>query len=181
MLGCRETGEVARCVFAMRLRAWRRRWIAISERDGAPCSPSAAAPAVWRRAQSPARSVPGGAPYAARDPCPDSAHRRLAQAPPQRTTAWASGSRPMGSAYSCNSAGGRVAGSGLARESIGDLADGIRGFLPECGGMQTAVESAESALATLARLLTFPVRRVVRARCSDLSVVDVVRHRLWHL
>jgi hypothetical protein len=30
----------------------RARWIAISERDGAPCSPSVAAPVVWRRAHN---------------------------------------------------------------------------------------------------------------------------------
>ena len=53
----------------------RARRIAISERDGAPCSPSAAAPVVWRRAQSPAWSVARGAPYEACDPCPE-AHAR---------------------------------------------------------------------------------------------------------
>ncbi len=34
---------------AIHLRARRRRWTVISERDGAPCSPSAAAPAPWWR------------------------------------------------------------------------------------------------------------------------------------
>ena len=65
-----------------------------------PCSPGTVAPVVLRRAQSAARSVPGGAPYEARDPpcrstaAParvgwpiDSARRRWAQTSQERPPA----------------------------------------------------------------------------------------------